>query len=313
MRLGLCCLFENEPISFRRATARYARSLNSETRQALFRSIAEHNAESLRAALLYCVTNGIGSFRVNSQILPLCTHPDIGYAPGDVGDPIVGQYRSCGRLAQENNVRLTFHPDQFVVLSTPNPKVLENSLRELESQAQVADWLGADVINIHAGGGYGDKRTAIHRFTKAFERLSSKAQSLLCVENDDRIFLPSDLIPICRALQIPFVYDVHHHRCAPDHWTEEQATEQAARTWNHREPLFHVSSPKNGWGAGNPRPHHDFVRLGDVPRGWESIQCTVEVEAKAKELAIKKLQKGLLRRARRETKQGLATLGPGKE
>lgn len=88
--------------------------------------------------------------------------------------------------------------------------------------------------------------------------------------------------------QIPLVYDVHHHRCLPDGLSVAAATEQSLKTWD-REPLFHISSPKDGWSGPNPRKHHDYIDIHDLPKEWLSMDITVEVEAKAKEPAIRKL------------------------
>ncbi len=74
----------------------------------------------------------------------------------------------------------------------------------------------------------------------------------------------------------------------------EQATRKALATWN-REPMFHVSSPIAGWGGPNPSRHHDFIDVEDFPACWRRKKITVEVEAKAKEVAVKKLQKELKR------------------
>jgi UV DNA damage endonuclease len=57
--------------------------------------------------------------------------------------------------------------------------------------------------------------------------------------------------------------------------------------------LFHLSSPKDGWNSTNPRKHHDYIDINDFPKEWLSLDITVEVEAKGKELAIEKLIKDL--------------------
>ena len=64
---------------------------------------------------------------------------------------------------------------------------MASSIQEIEYQAEVAQWIGADVINIHAGGAYGDKAAALERFTKSLARLSKAARKRLTVENDDRM------------------------------------------------------------------------------------------------------------------------------
>ena len=76
----------------------------------------------------------------------------------------------------DNDIRLSFHPDQFVVLSSPHPEVVANSIRELEYQARLAEAVGADVINIHAGGVYGDKPSALQRFSRCFPRSAGSGQ-----------------------------------------------------------------------------------------------------------------------------------------
>ena len=196
--------------------------------------------------------------------------------------------RSAGSSPRKAGLRTTFHPDQFVVLNSPRPDVVAQSLQEIEYQAEVAQWIGADVINIHAGGAYGDKAAALERFAKNLARLSRTARKLLTVENDDKIYTPADLLPLCKAEGVPLVYDVHHHRCNPDGMSVEQATRKALATWN-REPLFHISSPIEGWDGPNPERHHDFIDVKDFPESWRRKKITVEVEAKAKEVAVEKL------------------------
>ena len=195
-----------------------------------------------------------------------------------------------------------FHPDQFVVLNSPRPEVVEASIRELEYQTEVAEWVGADVVNIHGGGAYGDKKTALDDFARNLKLLSRRLRSRLTVENDDKTYTPADLLPMCRAEGIPFVYDVHHHRCNRDSLSEAEATDRAVATWD-REPLFHVSSPIEGWHGSRPERHHDFVDVQDFPECWRGLEITVEVEAKAKEVAVLKLMKALQQREARTAKQ----------
>jgi UV DNA damage endonuclease len=259
-------------------------------------SICLANAESLLLALQYCAHNDIGCFRIGSSILPVKTHPQVGYSVDDFpeSDMIVGSFRRCGELAFKYGIRTVFHPDQFVVLNSPREEVVEKSIEELEYQAEVAEWVGADVINIHGGGAYNDKTSALGRFARNLDRLPDAVRSRLTIENDDKVYTPKDLLPLCRATGVPLVYDVHHHRCLPDGLTIEQATDAALCTWG-REPLFHISSPLEGWNGPRPQRHHDYVDLSDFPDCWRQRGITVEVEAKAKELAVLRLRDELLR------------------
>ena len=290
IRLGLCCIFRDEPIKFRTTTATAMKRLSRREGWKKLAGLCAENAVALMSALRYCSEHGIGCFRVNSQILPLKTHPDLGYElarlPG--GRQIIAQFQECGKFAKAAGLRITFHPDQFVVLNSPRLDVVTQSLQEIEYQADVARWIGADVINIHAGGAYGDKAAALERFAKSLARLSKAARKRLTVENDDKIFTPSDLLPVCQAKGMPLVYDVHHHRCNPDGMSVEQATRKAMATWD-REALFHISSPISGWNGPTPERHHDFIDVTDFPECWRRKKITVEVEAKAKEVAVEKL------------------------
>jgi UV DNA damage endonuclease len=290
IRFGLCCIFRDQPIKFVHTMATAVGRMDRADALKKLNLLGLANAAALRAALGFCATNGIGCFRINSQILPLKTHPEQGYTMADLpeGEEIVRRFRECGAFAREHNLRTCFHPDQFVVLSSPRAEVVAASIRELEYQAEVAEWVGADVVNVHGGGAYGDKPKALDAFARNLQRLSPRVRSRLTVENDDRTYTPADLLPLCRAEGLPLVYDVHHHRCHGDGLTEAEATEAALGTWP-REPLFHLSSPLAGWDGPKPERHHDFIDVHDVPEPWLGRDLTVEVEAKAKEVAVLQL------------------------
>jgi len=294
MRLGLCCTFRDEPIKFVNTTATAVAKLPRAEALAKISRLCLANADALLASLRYCKAHGIGAFRINSQILPLKTHPSLGYDIAELphGDVITSRFRLCGSYAASNELRLSFHPDQFVVLNSLRPEVVEASLHELEYQAEVAEWVGADVVNIHGGGAFGDKAKALDDFARNMERLSQRVRSRLTVENDDKIYTPSDLLPLCRATGIPLVYDVHHHRCLPDGLSVGEATDAAFATWT-REPMTHISSPIESWSGPKPERHHDFIDIGDFPAEWRGRTMTVEVEAKAKEAAVRKLRADL--------------------
>ena len=290
LRFGLCCLFKNEPITFRRTTAGFLLKKQPGEQKSILAALCLHNARSLLAALSYCRDNGIGCFRINSQILPLKTHPEVGYAVKDLpgGSDIIDSFKACGAFCRRHDLRTTFHPDQFVVLSSADPGIVQRSVAELVYQAEVAGWVHADVINLHGGGAYGDKKAALQRLERVIRSLPKNVRSRLTLENDDRVYTPADLLPVCHAAGVPLVYDVHHHRCLPDGLSVSDATQQALATWN-REPLFHLSSPLGGWSSGKLRNHEDFIDPADIPDCWRGLQITIEVEAKAKELAVREL------------------------
>jgi UV DNA damage endonuclease len=139
----------------------------------------------------------------------------------------------------------------------------------------------------------------MENFIRAFGQLSPEVAGCLTLENDDVSYTVTDLLPLCEKLAIPLVYDVHHHRCNPDGLTVEEATRLAAATWRGRgqEQYCHLSSPRIGWGKGDPKPHADYIDLTDFPSCWRGLSMTVDIEAKAKELAVIRLMGELNRGA----------------
>ncbi len=297
IRFGLCCIFRREPIQFRQVTAKTLSSVPRQEQLKRLSDICLHNVLSLQKSLVFAARRGIGAFRILSPLFPRYTHPEVGYRVDELeaAEEIDRRLNQIRQFRQERDIRLSFHPDQFNVLSSPHKDVVKNTMRELQYQGFLADLVGAEVINIHAGGVYGDKAAALGRLQNNIERLPTTVYNKITLENDDVSYAPIDLLPICDRLNIPLVYDVHHHRCLPDGLTEEEATSQAVELWQrlNREPYFHLSSPKNGWGHGSPKPHADFIDPADFPKCWENITATVDIEAKAKEVAVLQLMQEL--------------------
>jgi UV DNA damage endonuclease len=305
LRFGLCCQFLDRPIQFRTATHRYAASLSRRQRREYLGAIARANAEALAAAAAACDDLGIGAFRINSQFLPLATHPLTGYRLEEV-DP-TGATRtllqSARDAARRLDIRLSFHPDQFVVLNSEREEVVAISVKEVDLQGELSELVGADTIVLHAGSLSGGPVAALDRLQRGIDRLGSAARTRLALENDDRLFGPAELLPICERLDIPLVYDVHHHRCRPDQLTISEATDRAAATWGEREPWMHISSPREGWKSPNPRPHAELIAPRDFPREWIGRTMTIDVEAKAKERAVLGLQAAVRRMERTKAKR----------
>ena len=296
LRLGLCCLFKESPIHFRSTTATYVKKMERPAQLERLSQLCLANAYSLVAAVEEVHRLGIGAFRVSSPLFPLYTHPEIGYQIEDLADQeeIRKALNSVKVLKETYHLRLSFHPDQFTLLSSPRPEVTSAALRDLEYQAVLANMIGADTINIHGGGVYGDKSSALSRLEKEISALPEPIRSRLTLENDDVSYTVKDLLPVCEKLSIPLVYDVHHHRCNPDGLSIAAATEACIKTWQSvgREAYFHISSPREGW-HGKPKPHADYIDLADFPSEWLKHTATIDVEAKAKELAVVKLRQDL--------------------
>jgi len=295
VRLGPCCTPLPEPIRFRRTTARHLSRLAPDARAEFLRELLLHNAGAHEEAVRWCADHGIFAFRMTSQIFPVYTHAELGYDLDvvDAAGAIPERLARAGALARARGVRLSLHPDPFVVLGSPTERVVKNSIAELEYHGLPARLVGAEQVTIHAGGAQGGRVAALERLRDHLECLATTTRALLALENDDRVFTVADLLPLRHAEGIPLVFDVHHHRLQGDGTADDEAAEACFETRGDREPWAHVSSPRSGWDGPEPRLHADYVDPADVPVDWPARWLTVDVEAKAKELAVPRLARDL--------------------
>jgi UV DNA damage endonuclease len=194
----------------------------------------------------------------------------------------------AGTLAKKYKQRLTFHPGPFNVLASPNDNVVKKTIVDLNKHSQIMDLMGLSTtpynkINIHVGGVYGDKASALQRWVDGFKLLDDNTKSRLTIENDDKesAYTVRDLMFIHQNTGIPIVFDYHHHTCHPDGMTHKEALEMAMSTWpKDITPIVHVSEPRDDK---NFRAHHDYVYNKIDSYGYD---VDIMMEAKAKELAV---------------------------
>src|SRR5206468_4001635 len=132
----LCCTFLDGGARFRATTARYSGGLGEAARRRFLGELALDNARALAAAVGWCAEHGVGAFRITSGLFPLATHPELGYRIEELptGGTVLAALGEVRALAAARDVRLSLHPDQFVVPGSPNPTAAASSVRELEHQ-----------------------------------------------------------------------------------------------------------------------------------------------------------------------------------
>ena len=260
---------------------------------AFYEKIVTDNLHVLGHVIEWCASNAVHAFRINSDLWPRATHPAVKLWVDElfVREDIVAQCEHVRSLARARDIRLSEHPDQFLVGNSLRDDVVTNTIAELEWRGRLGDALGVDVICLHVGSGAPDRETALWRWDATLAKLSPSVLSKLAFENDDRVFAPEHILPACMAWSIPLIYDAHHHRVLPDAFDEYDATAFAIASWGNREPYFHLSSPRAGWNNGDARPHHDMIEPTDWPDAWTAlweanVPFTVDIEAKAKEHAV---------------------------
>ena len=252
------------------------------------------NCKDLLTILKWNNDNGFDFFRMSSDIIPWASEYNICDLPDY--DEIKSVLKECGDFATDNNIRITTHPGPFNVLTSPHPHVVDNCIKDLSIHGEVMDMMGLsrtpyNKINIHIGGVYGDKVSAMDRFCKNFHRLPNSVKSRLTVENDDKASMYSvvDLYEgVYKVIGIPIVFDYHHHRFNTGGLSEEDALEVAISTWVDVVPVVHYSESRNIEQEDDkirPQAHSDYVR--DYINTYGN-RVDIMVEAKAKELAVLK-------------------------
>lgn len=267
--------------------------------------------ELLDAAFDYLAGIDVRVYRMSSSTVPYGTHPDLPQFDyrrqiADCGPELV----RLGRKARSLGLRLSTHPGQYTVLSSPDEEIARKARLDVEQDALLLDSLGAGpegVVVIHVGGVYGDREASLDRWARSYELLSERAQARLVVEHDERCFDLADVLALHERTGIRVVFDLHHHRCNPaPEWDDLRAALAAALdTWPAGvRPKVHVSSPRTEFRsvAGRLRPplldqHADFLSPWDLFTLLEAADrpLDVMVEAKAKDLAVLSVRRSLER------------------
>ena len=253
------------------------------------------NARDLFTILEWNNKHNIKCFRLSSDIFPWASEYGIENSP--YYKRIETVLQACGYYAKEHGIRITAHPGPFNVLTSPHEHVVENCIKDLSIHGEVFDMMGLsrtpyNKINIHIGGAYGDKTSAMERFCTNFHRLPNSVKSRLTVENDDKATMYSvvDLYEgVYKVIGIPIVFDYHHHAFCTGGLSEEDALEVAISTWpTDIIPVVHYSESRSREYEDpkiRPQAHSDYV-IDYIDTYGNEVD--IMVEAKAKELAVLK-------------------------
>jgi len=195
------------------------------------------NVKDLKTIVQWNNEMGIKLFRLSSQIFPWTDD----YKLSDLKDydEMCELMLEIGEIATNANQRLTMHPGPYNCLASPNQKVVEKTIRELNVHSEQFNMFGFEPsnynkINIHVGGAYGDKESTLTRFCKNFELLRNDTKKRLVIENDDspNEYSVKDLYEgIYKSIGIPITFDYFHHKFNTGGLTEEEALKLAATTW----------------------------------------------------------------------------------
>jgi UV DNA damage endonuclease len=260
-------------------------------------------------------------YRMSSDLAPYATHPDMPQFHGMVAES-ADELAAVGAKARRLDIRLSFHPSQYVLLNSPDPSLTEKSIWDLASQAEMLDHMGLGpeaVVVTHVGGTYGDRQASNRRWAERWPALPEPVRRRLVLEHDDMRFSASDTLWIHEHTGVPLVFDHQHFWCLnPEGLDLRETLARMLATWpSGVRPKVHFSSPRTELREARRKPrgggravtsliapvwtgHADFVHPFEFitfMRQAAELPFDVMLEAKSKDLALIRLRADLLRYA----------------
>lgn len=296
IRLGLCCInteLREHDIFCSRTMIRK----NFTVKKA--QELAIKNIKDISKMAEWNSKNDIYVFRLSSEIFPHFTDEET--EPYTI-DFALEMLKEAGENCKRYNQRITMHPGQYNQVGAKEDRVFKNTIKDLKMHADILDAMGMDndsVICVHGGGVYGNKEQTIKRWIEQYKLLPENVQRRLAIENCERCYSVVDCLKIAESCNIPLIFDCHHYDCHnlinKDDEKEiiniEDYMDRIVNTWKNRNirPLFHVSQQRKGAKIGT---HSDFI--DELPYYYLNFpekygNLDIEIEAKLKEQAIKKL------------------------
>ena len=230
----------------------------------------------------------------------------------DVQDSLARWFALIGETARANDVRLSFHPDQFVVLASDRPEVVNKSIEEFEYHVDMARWMGygskfQDIkINVHISGRQGPAG-----IKSVLSRLTPEARNSITIENDEISWGIESSLELAHDLAL--VLDVHHHWVKTGEYIDpsDDRIKRFIDSWRGVRPVIHFSTSRedgsiernttdrhnlqqlleSGYNKQKLRAHSDYYYNDAMNRwayghwSWADMMC----ESKAKNLASVKL------------------------
>jgi UV DNA damage endonuclease len=272
-----------------------------------------HSLAALRDVFAYCARHDIRMYRMTAALAPYATHPELPQFHDQVAE-CAQELAELGAVARGQDLRLSSHPGQYVVLNSEDAAVRAAAVRDLELQAELMDAMGLGpeaVVVIHVGGGRGD---GLGRFEAGWAALSDAARARVVIENDDRVHGLRAVLELHKRTGARVVWDVLHHQCHdPDGIPERDALALALSTWPaDQTPKIHYSTPRTAmeerrrrvgrrvqasWVLPPPRAHADLIDPFAFARFLATAarerHFDVMLEAKGKDLALLRLREQL--------------------
>ena len=256
-----------------------------------------HNVKHLNRIIDWNIENKIYFYRMPSFLIPFATHPlvveEIGWHFSQMPE-VLEIFSAIKSKVEKNNLRISAHPDQFTVLNSPKKDVVMRSIKFLEYHGELMTQVGGSDLVLHVGGVYGEKEKSKDRFIENFKKLSPIVQSKLRIENDDTSYNLLEVLTVAEKINVPVIFDYHHHRCLPsDGFEMKDLIKRMKDTWGTQVPKCHIST---GESEKTDKKHADYIALDDylemdLLMGHSAYDLMLE--ARKKEEALMNLRKAI--------------------
>ena len=227
-------------------------------------------------------------------------------------DSLARWFSPIGETARANDVRLSFHPDQFVVLASDREEVVNKSIEEFEYHCDMVRWMGYGKtfqdfkVNVHISG-----RKGPQGIRDVYNRLSPEARNTLTLENEEYTHGLLDCLSLSDL--VPTVMDIHHNWIREGTYIQpnDALVQRVIDSWRGVRPTMHYSVSREDVLGSHPRhilpdhgalineghskqklrAHSDYY-WNDAVNDWALTFCDnfdIMCESKAKNLASFKL------------------------
>lgn len=260
MRIGFACKYFHpdrtlskklleeieRPLNERSTTITWLNRQPREDAEQRLWEIMEHNIQGMYNLVKYVgsLPNDLRMVRIGSNILPAYTQPDWRYywQGHGVQRYLESGFKRVGDLARSLDVRLSFHPGQFVVLASDKTDVVERSIEEFEYHTDMARWMGYGKTfqdfkcNVHIAGKAGPAG-----IKDALKRLSPEARNIITIENDEISWGIDASLEL--ANDCALVLDIHHHWVHTSEYIrkDDERVRRIIDSWRGVRPVIHYS------------------------------------------------------------------------
>lgn len=285
MKIGYPCI--NTGIS---CTANSTFRLRNYSKDNLIEKV-KNNLSCLRKILEFNVKNNILFFRISSDLVPFASHPVCKF---NWKKYFKNDFEEIGKYIKSNKMRISMHPDQFVIINAKDKNIVKKSIKELEYHCDVLDLMKLDLtakVQIHVGGVYGEKDKSIERFVKIYQKLPLKIKNRLVIENDHRSYTVKDCLSINKQVGVPIIFDTYHHECINNGESVKEGLLFAKKTWKKNDGVQMIDYSNEGNKKGSHSQHINIKLFKQFIKSVKGIDIDIMLEIKDKEKSALKAVK----------------------